>query len=137
MIPALNKYTVSISHQSCGYSVPFFEFKAHRQTLLHYFEKLDVPCSTEDTAEGTEKTSPLTSYWAAKNAQSIDGLPGLSDALEAKAGVGFQSIPGGEDGRKTKGFLGNVRIGAELKTLVGFSLGMLVGAGLVSYRLGQ
>ncbi len=46
---------------SCGYSVPFFEFRNHRDTL-------DRWCSNQ----GPDK---LQAYRAAKNRKSIDGLP--------------------------------------------------------------
>ena len=48
---------------SCGYSVPFFEHRGHRDTL-------DKWC----TNQGPEK---MQAYRAAKNATSIDGLPAL------------------------------------------------------------
>lgn len=46
---------------SCGFSVPFFDFKAHRDTLDRWAEK-----------QGPEK---MEAYRALKNERSIDGLP--------------------------------------------------------------
>ena len=48
---------------SCGYSVPFFEHRGHRDTLDKW------SCN-----QGPEK---MQAYRAAKNAKSIDGLPAL------------------------------------------------------------
>jgi hypothetical protein len=53
--------TVSRVSSSCGYSVPFFEFRGPRDTLDKW------AC-----AQGPEK---LKVYRAAKNTRSIDGLP--------------------------------------------------------------
>lgn len=55
---------------SCGYSVPFMEFRGHRDTLDKYF-----------AAKGPEKTRE---YWREKNSRSIDGLPAL-DATNNKS----------------------------------------------------
>jgi hypothetical protein len=46
---------------SCGYSVPFFEFRGHRDALDQWTAK-----------QGPEK---LRAYRATKNSRSIDGLP--------------------------------------------------------------
>ena len=46
---------------SCGYSVPLFDFKEHRDTLDRWAK-----------IQGLEK---MDAYRAAKNQQSIDGLP--------------------------------------------------------------
>ena len=49
---------------SCGYSVPFLEFRGHRDTLDRWTE-----------GKGPEE---LERYRAAKNQRSIDGLPAFS-----------------------------------------------------------
>ncbi|MEO6847932.1 MAG: pyridoxamine 5'-phosphate oxidase family protein [Chthoniobacterales bacterium] len=46
---------------SCGMSVPFYDFKGHRDTLDHWAEK-----------QGSDK---LETYRATKNQRSIDNLP--------------------------------------------------------------
>lgn len=48
---------------SCGFSVPFYEFKSHRDTLDRWA-----------TQKGPQE---LESYRATKNQKSIDGLPAL------------------------------------------------------------
>ena len=48
---------------SCGYSVPFMDYRSERETLQQWARR-------KDDAE-------LADYWAEKNSQSIDGLPAL------------------------------------------------------------
>ncbi|KAG0252414.1 hypothetical protein BGZ95_006647 [Linnemannia exigua] len=48
---------------SCGFGVPYYEYKENRPTLLNYWGK-----KTEDK---------VVEYWVKKNAQSVDGLPGM------------------------------------------------------------
>jgi hypothetical protein len=52
-----------VSH-SCGFSVPYFDYKSDRDTLERWAEK-----------QGPEK---LAAYRAQKNQQTIDGLPAFS-----------------------------------------------------------
>jgi hypothetical protein len=46
---------------SCGFAVPFYDFKGERDTLKKWAE--------------TKDTEGLTDYWREKNQFSIDGLP--------------------------------------------------------------
>lgn len=48
---------------SCGYGVPFMDFRSHRPTMDEWSER-----------KGPEG---IHAYWADKNASSLDGLPGL------------------------------------------------------------
>ena len=50
---------------SCGYGVPFMDFRSHRPTMDEWSER-----------KGPEG---IHSYWAEKNASSVDGLPGLDE----------------------------------------------------------
>ena len=54
---------------SCGYGVPLYEYEGERSRLV----------------DGLAKRGPagVAAYWAANNATSIDGLPGLAPAGEA------------------------------------------------------
>ena len=52
---------------SCGYSVPFYQFQSHRDALDRWSE-----------SKGSEA---LEVYRAAKNQTSIDGLPGFDASL--------------------------------------------------------
>lgn len=51
---------------SCGYSIPFMDFRAERPTLHQWAER--------------KGDDGLRDYWAEKNASSIDGLPALDPA---------------------------------------------------------
>jgi len=51
---------VDLVQTSCGFGVPFMEFKEERATLTIWAEK-----------QGNDK---IEKYWAEKNAQSIDGF---------------------------------------------------------------
>lgn len=50
---------------SCGYGVPFMDFRSHRPTM----------------DEWSERKGPdgIRAYWRDKNESSLDGLPGLGD----------------------------------------------------------
>jgi hypothetical protein len=48
---------------SCGFGVPYYEYKGNRPTLLNYWGK-----KTEEN---------VVEYWCKENAQSVDGLPGM------------------------------------------------------------
>ncbi|KAK3352456.1 hypothetical protein B0T25DRAFT_186091 [Lasiosphaeria hispida] len=56
---------------SCGYSVPYYDFKTFRTTLNDVFAK------RVEKLEENEATETMEKYWAYKNAWSMDGLPGL------------------------------------------------------------
>ncbi|KAN0108245.1 pyridoxamine phosphate oxidase family protein [Hyaloscypha variabilis] len=61
---------------SCGFSMPFFDFKAFRPTLNEFFEKRVAAEQRGNKKDGIER------YWAFKNAQSMDGLPGMRRGVE-------------------------------------------------------
>lgn len=63
---------------SCGFSVPFYEYKEHRKTLNEHFERKD-----ERFKQGNEKES-MPKYWALKNSWSMDGLPALHIAQKTR-----------------------------------------------------
>ncbi|KAI0770951.1 hypothetical protein BD413DRAFT_613479 [Trametes elegans] len=62
---------------SCGYAVPYYEFKGHRQVLL-------------DSACKTERAERMQAYWGRQNTQSIDGLPALAVAHTADRPLTFR-----------------------------------------------
>jgi len=53
---------------SCGYGVPLYDFKKHRDSLENYFE-----AQSEDE---------ILAYRRRKNSESLDGLPGLHESVE-------------------------------------------------------
>ncbi|ROW08178.1 hypothetical protein VPNG_06900 [Cytospora leucostoma] len=56
---------------SCGFSVPFYDFKGFRSALDEYIERKEARFRA-----GNEKES-MPRYWAQKNSWSMDGLPAL------------------------------------------------------------
>jgi len=71
---------------SCGYSVPYYDFKDFRTTLNDHFAKKVERFEQGKTTESMEK------YWAFKNAWSIDGLPGLEIARRTGKADGIAPI---------------------------------------------
>ena len=49
---------------SCGYGVPLYDFKAHRDSLGNYFSK--------------QSDDAIWEYRRKNNTESLDGLPGLT-----------------------------------------------------------
>ncbi|PVH76198.1 hypothetical protein DL98DRAFT_574523 [Cadophora sp. DSE1049] len=61
---------------SCGFSMPFYDFKDFRPTLNEFFEKRVKAEKAGRKEDGIEK------YWAFKNSESMDGLPGMRRGVE-------------------------------------------------------
>ncbi len=62
---------VDLVQTSCGYSVPFYDFKEDRETLDKYFAK--------------KSTEEIETYWAERNAVTIDGYETNVAALNIKS----------------------------------------------------
>jgi hypothetical protein len=96
VLPSSRSIIIVKVHQvasSCGYSVPYYEFKDFRNTLNETFarkeEKFERGKSEESRARFVyvahvcqrnrvpTKSHPRFRYWAFKNAYSVDGLPGM------------------------------------------------------------
>ncbi|KAF9269727.1 hypothetical protein L218DRAFT_851020 [Marasmius fiardii PR-910] len=57
---------------SCGYAIPFFDFKSHRTRLIEWASiKQDKDCASLSDSDG------LKAYWQKTNSASLDGLPGM------------------------------------------------------------
>lgn len=77
LLPGARSIILVHVHQvgsSCGFSVPYFEFKDWRTTLNEFFARKADRFDKGDSKESIEK------YWALKNSESVDGLPGLDIA---------------------------------------------------------
>ncbi|KAK5088415.1 hypothetical protein LTR05_002633 [Lithohypha guttulata] len=78
-IPGTRSIIMVDIHQvggSCGWSVPYYDFKDYRPVLNDFFEK-----KQKKFEEGAEKED-MDRYWAWKSAWSMDGLPGMKRGLE-------------------------------------------------------
>ncbi|KAE9994166.1 hypothetical protein Vi05172_g11341 [Venturia inaequalis] len=79
-IPGTRSIIIVDIHQvgsSCGYSVPFYEFKKHRPVLNNHWANKEKKFKAGKTEESMDR------YWASNNARSLDGLPGMKRALTA------------------------------------------------------
>ncbi|BFZ53936.1 hypothetical protein PYCC9005_000967 [Savitreella phatthalungensis] len=116
---------------SCGFSVPYYDFKAHRPILDEFFAKKDAKFQAGDEKESMDH------YWAWKSARSVDGMPGMKRAVEYAERNGVaplkkwkgQYAPGGPKAwgsRAARGPVGNLLI------LLVLLLGIMVGGALES-----
>lgn len=114
---------------SCGFSVPFYEFKGHREVLNDHFRK------KEEKFRGGKEEESMDRYWAWKSQLSIDGLPGMKRGVEYAKQNGVAPLkkmvgpyaPGG----KARGRDGGLE---PLVLLVAVLLGIVIGAaGVVSF----
>lgn len=79
VIPGSRSIIMVNIHQcatSCGYSVPYYEFKGHRTILDDFFAKKDAKFRSGNDQESMDR------YWAFKSQLSIDGLPGMKRGYE-------------------------------------------------------
>jgi len=78
-IPGTRAIVVVDIHQvgtSCGFSMPVYDFKEFRQTLNDFAVKKVANDEKGDVKNGME------AYWAFKNSESMDGLPGMRRGVE-------------------------------------------------------
>ncbi|TID23597.1 hypothetical protein E2P81_ATG03162 [Venturia nashicola] len=88
-IPGTRSIIIVDIHQvggSCGFSVPFYDFKEHRPVLNNFF------ANKEKKFKAGKKEESMDRYWAYKNAWSMDGLPGMKRALVAAKTEGVAPI---------------------------------------------
>ncbi|KAL1674333.1 hypothetical protein EV122DRAFT_293524 [Schizophyllum commune] len=71
---------------SCGYAVPFMEFKSHRNVLEQW-------AAHRERDENAGSGKGMREYWRTKNTQSIDGVPGLKFAHETEGELKSVGIP--------------------------------------------
>jgi len=121
--------------QSCGYSVPFFEFKSHRNRLHQFAAKLELveqsyPTDVEEAPEGGMKK-----YWVKSNLKSLDGLPGLLTAPTAKGS--FQNLGVFEQTANKPGIRTALANAVDLKTFIGFILGVIVSTAFAQASKGR
>ncbi|KAL1727958.1 hypothetical protein EV714DRAFT_216207 [Schizophyllum commune] len=71
---------------SCGYAVPFMEFKSHRNVLEQW-------AAHRERDENAGSGKGMREYWRTKNTQSIDGVPGLKFAHETEGELKSVGVP--------------------------------------------
>lgn len=115
---------------SCGFSVPYYDFQAHRPILDDHFQK-----KADKFNAGDQKES-MDHYWAWKSARSVDGMPGMKRGVEYAEKNGVQPLkkfkgkyaPGGPLAWGTRGAGQGSERGLVLLVLL---LGIVIG-GVVS-----
>ncbi|KJA22563.1 hypothetical protein HYPSUDRAFT_67026 [Hypholoma sublateritium FD-334 SS-4] len=130
---------------SCGYSIPFYEFKANRMKL-HIMaarkESEDIKAeSCTICADGPPLPEKgLKSYWKLNNANSIDGLPAMRDAFKSTT-MFNQEIVQRDWGTDDERFATEVKAKPaklafiDARLLAGFVIGILV-SGLFASLVG-
>lgn len=148
--PPCTSHSDLTKRQSCGYTVPYYEFKGDRTVLLEYLDKLEKSdqafeatgtevstnrdSSVSDREERAEKG--LRAYWLKNNVKSMDGLPGVTSAPYAKptpqstwklTGKPETGKYDNEAASTTSVVRGKAMVGSQdAKLVAAFSLGVLV-----------
>ncbi|KAK9775128.1 hypothetical protein AB5N19_02142 [Seiridium cardinale] len=123
-IPGSRSVVVVDIHQvgtSCGFSVPYYDFKAFRPILNEFFEKKE-----KRYLSGKEEES-MPRYWALKNSLSVDGLPGMKVAEKTRRREGITPL---------KKMVGDAAPKDYRRPVIGFTLAQLVLAIVLSALLG-
>ena len=75
--------------QSCGYAVPFFDYRAERTKLDEFALRKEA----DDLASSEQKApNGLKAYWI-KYGKSIDGLPGMQTGFKSARRFDEYTIP--------------------------------------------
>ncbi|KAF5381692.1 hypothetical protein D9615_005595 [Tricholomella constricta] len=123
---------------TCGYSVPFYEFKAHRVQLLEWAAKKEATDrDTELTVGFSSATTPrvqtgMKRWWEERNTTSLDGMPGVvtahvSDEIFRSTPIGrkseYESVTVG-----LKSKVAGALVPLDFRIIIAFFVGMLVTA---------
>ncbi|KAF9363536.1 hypothetical protein BGX34_003893 [Mortierella sp. NVP85] len=111
---------------SCGYAVPYFDYKGPRNTLVEVY--------------GKRSDEVIKSGWLQKNKYSIDGLPGMRHELLGPEWTGKNrgagepvELPAWADrSNQGKGFLAWIQSGTGLANATVLSAGIAIGFGLAT-----
>ncbi|KAJ7265028.1 hypothetical protein C8J57DRAFT_1470170 [Mycena rebaudengoi] len=115
---------------SCGYAVPFFDFKSHRTRLLAWAakkEEKDIAAAGDSEDHVSGFVDGLKRCWNTKNTKSLDGLTGLTFAPYTSDTFPAKDINYKPDNEATKSryrFL-TMNSAGGMNLVVGFSLGDL------------
>ncbi|KAJ7620959.1 hypothetical protein FB45DRAFT_1062011 [Roridomyces roridus] len=112
---------------SCGYAVPFFDFKSHRTRLLTWAAKKEINDNEDVKTRGEDGfVDGLRRYWTTKNAQSLDGLTGLTFAPSTKGKFPAQDAAGFKpDNEKIRNRSMDGVVLGGMNLLVGIGLGVV------------
>lgn len=121
---------------SCGYAVPFYTYKAERNRLLSFNygqELIDIKAEKElDMTSCSVPPRPekgLKRYWFKRNAQSLDGLPGILTGHESLKTFRIMSGILKKDDEREGAAFGT----GELKLVVAFLTGVMLTASYMKF----
>ncbi|KAF9173297.1 hypothetical protein BGX21_000817 [Mortierella sp. AD011] len=113
---------------SCGYAVPFFDYRGPRPTLINHWAK-----------KGEED---VKKYWLTKNMFSVDGLPGMRHEWLGPEWIGKNRVHGpvelpdwatiGSKSSTKGGFSTWLKPGTGLANATILSVGIAIGAGVAT-----
>ncbi|KAG6825267.1 hypothetical protein H0H92_004251 [Tricholoma furcatifolium] len=129
---------------SCGYAIPFMEYKGERNRLLVHNYNLEVAdIAAEAPMDLTESEPPrpitgLKRYWAFRNPVSLDGLPGMLLGHESRMTFltpdPVLSSKKGDEREKREVVVYKLRVRTEeLKLVAAFLTGVMLTASYVKF----
>lgn len=129
--------------QTCGYSVPLYEFKSHRGQLLQWAAEKEATDRESELAEGSSTSlslrvqpeSGMKRWWKERNTKSLDGQRGLISAPETNQV--FQpttNTPSQEDAWDTAPYF-KIMGAIDLKSITAFLLGVLLASSYGRFTL--
>ncbi|KAJ7247810.1 hypothetical protein C8J57DRAFT_1475713 [Mycena rebaudengoi] len=128
--PGTRSVIVVDVYKSCGYAVPFFDFKSHRTRLLAWTakkEEKNIASAGDSEGRVSGLVDGLKRYWNTKNTKSLDSLTGLTVAPYTSDTFPVKDINYKPDNEATKSqyrFL-TMNCAGGMNLVVGFSLGVL------------
>ncbi|KAF8184807.1 hypothetical protein BJ912DRAFT_974134, partial [Pholiota molesta] len=105
---------------SCGYAIPFYDFKTYRMKLHGMAARKESEDVKAESSAASGKG--LKWYWKNHNAKSIDGLPAVSTAFNSTA-ILMKALL--RLSSETKQQHANTTL-VDLRLIIGFLLGILV-----------
>ncbi|KAK1235797.1 hypothetical protein PQX77_000970 [Marasmius sp. AFHP31] len=130
---------------SCGYAVPFFEYKAERTKLFEWASDKEKHDHTSSSPQASQDlpSKGLKAYWQKMNTSSFDGLPGM-DLLPVTVETQLNSTSSdskvGKNAANQKQSSAVSIIPIDQNLMLGFALGVmtvLVGGQLRSLGIGR
>ncbi|KAF9004550.1 hypothetical protein BDQ17DRAFT_1354201 [Cyathus striatus] len=125
---------------SCGFSIPFFDYRCERMKHVTMDIAHEASCSNIPEGQPKPKGQGLKHFWESNNLKSIDGLPALESAHDSE--IGFireewegnrekddESIKRNRKVEKKKEVANTVvkgNNGRDDRMVIGFILGLLV-----------
>ncbi|KAG5641569.1 hypothetical protein DXG03_004710 [Asterophora parasitica] len=128
---------LSYAAHTCGYSVPFYEFKAHRTQLLEWAARKEGTDRDSETTVGySSATTPrvqtgMKKWWEERNTTSLDGLPGLASAHVSNEIFRHQPVAKRSSLEKGTGLKSKIAFTLpplDFRIVIAFFVGMLVTA---------